>query len=85
MVKCMMAGTIGFLLGMKCKESGNSFAMRQMKKSLLKKMHFHNSRHKFLLNCRGLFHLPKSKRLCKPKLPLNFSRQLKTLHFRQTV
>ncbi len=38
MVKCMMAGTIGFLLGMKCKESGNSFAMRQMKKSLLKKM-----------------------------------------------
>ena len=38
MVKYMMAGTIGFLLGMKCKESGNTYAMRQMKKMLLKKM-----------------------------------------------
>lgn len=36
MGKCLTAGMLGFLLGVKCKESGKHFCARQLKRQAMK-------------------------------------------------
>lgn len=38
MSKCITAGMIGFLLGMKCKEYGKSMCMNRLKKHAMRKI-----------------------------------------------
>ena len=38
MSKLLMAGMIGFLAGMKCKEYGKTMCMNRLKKRLIRKM-----------------------------------------------